>query len=71
MSNSKTNQEQDQLIEQTPMQINPGAAKPSDFAIEDRDGGQCGDSEREYTALLAEADGLGQPIPDRNEVPRR
>jgi hypothetical protein len=68
MSNSP---DQDQLIEQTPTQRNPGAAKASDFIIQDRDGGQRGDSKAERAALLAEADGLGQPIPDRNEVPHR
>lgn len=64
MSNSTTNREQDQLIELTPTQQNPGAAKPTDFAIEDRDGGQ------RDAALLAEADAQSQPIPDRNQVPR-
>jgi hypothetical protein len=68
--------DQDQLIEQTPTQRNCGAAKPSDFKIEDRDGGQRGDTTAERAALLAEADdnaksSLREPIPDRNEVPHR
>lgn len=58
MSNSTTNRERDQLIELTPTQQNPGAAKPTDFVIEDRDGGQ------RDAALQT------QPIPDRNQVPR-
>jgi hypothetical protein len=71
MSNSP---EHDQLIEQTPTQRNPGAAKASDFIIEDRDGGQRGDTNAERAALLAEADSsakssLREPVPDRNEVP--
>jgi hypothetical protein len=71
MSNSP---DQDQLIEQTPTQRNPGAAKASDFIIEDRDGGQRGDSKAERAALLAVADSnakskLREPVPDRNEVP--
>jgi hypothetical protein len=53
MSNSP---DQDQLIEQTPTQRNPGGAKASDFIIEDRDGGQRGDSKAERAALLAVAD---------------
>jgi hypothetical protein len=68
MSNSP---DQDQLIEQTPTQRNPGAAKASDFIIENRDGGQRGDGKAERAALLAQANGLGEAIPDRNEVPHR
>jgi hypothetical protein len=72
MSNSP---DQDQLIEQTPTQRNPGAAKASDFKIENRDGGQRGDSKVERAALLAVADSsakssLREPVPDRNEVPQ-
>jgi hypothetical protein len=72
MSNSP---DRDQLIEQTPTQRNPGAAKASDFIIEDRDGGQSGDSKAERAALLAVADisaksSLREPVPDRNEVPQ-
>ncbi|MGA8441902.1 MAG: hypothetical protein WB762_03650 [Candidatus Sulfotelmatobacter sp.] len=74
MSNLHIN-EQDQLVDQTPNQINPGAAKPSDFVIEDRDGGQCGDTKAERAALLAlsNADNtttLGEPLAARNEVPK-
>jgi hypothetical protein len=74
MSNAKTNREQDQLFQQTPSQLNPSAAKPSDFIVDDRDGGQRGDSKAERSALLAEADNdaktsLRAPVPDRNEVP--
>ena len=70
MSNSSRNQEQNQLIEQTQTQRNPGAARASDFTIEERDGGQ------RSTALLAEADDdgksrRGEPIPERNEVPHK
>lgn len=74
MSNASTNREQDQLIDLTPAQQNPGAAKPSEFVIEDRDGGQLGDKIVERAALLAEADSDAKPsfrapLPDRNEVP--
>jgi hypothetical protein len=70
MSNSPKNKEQDQLIEQTQTQRNPGSARPTDFNIENRDGGQRGG------ALLAEADSdgksqRGEPIPERNEVPHK
>ena len=70
MSNSPKNKEQDQLIEQTPTQLNPGAARPTDFNIENRDGGQRG------KALLAEADSdgkskRGELVPERNEIPRK
>jgi hypothetical protein len=70
MSNSAKNKEQDQLVEQTPTQRNPGAARPTDFNIENRDGGQRG------AALLAEADAdsksrRGEPIPERNKVPHK
>jgi hypothetical protein len=73
MSNSP-NAEQDALFIQTPTQLNPGAAIPEDFKIEDRDGGQSGDSKAERAALLAEADddaksSLREPVPVRNEVP--
>jgi len=56
MSNATSNREQDQVIDLTLTQQNPGAAKASDFIIEDRDGGQHGDSKAERAALLAEAD---------------
>ena len=74
MSNSPTNREQSQKIELTPTQQNPGAANPSDFIIEPRDGGQHGDTAAERAALLAEADdsaksSLREPTPVRNEVP--
>jgi hypothetical protein len=70
MSNVPTNREQDQLIELTATQQNPGAARPTDFKIEARDGGKRDE------ALLADADAdgkskLGEPIPVRNEVPAR
>jgi hypothetical protein len=74
MSNSPTNREQSQLLVQPPpTQLNPGAAKPSDFIIQARDGDQHGDSKAERAALLAEADNdaksnLREPVPDRNEV---
>jgi hypothetical protein len=68
--------QQDELVEQTPNQVNCGAAKASDFIIEDRDGGQHGDTKAERAALLGHADKhtastLDEPIPDRNEVPHR
>ena len=70
MSNSPTNREQSQKIELTPTQQNPGAAMPGDFVVEDRDGGQRGDSKGERAALLAERDIDAKPtLPDRNEVP--
>jgi hypothetical protein len=70
MSNSQNNREQDQLIEQTPTQRNPGSARATDFKIEERDGGQRSE------ALLAEADSdgksqRGELIPERNEVPHK
>lgn len=74
MSNASINREQDQLFQQTPTQLSPGTAKASDFIIENRDGGQRGDTKAERAALLAEADSDAKsspraPIPDRNEVP--
>jgi hypothetical protein len=69
MTNSKTNAEQDQLFSQSPNQLNCGAAKASDFVVEDSGPGQTGDTKAERAALLAEVDCLGEPIPDRNEVP--
>jgi len=63
MSNSPTNKEQDQLIQLTSQQQNPGSAKPTDFVVEDRDGGQ------HDAALLAEAEKLNEPIPYRNAIP--
>jgi hypothetical protein len=70
MSNSPKNKEQDQLVEQTQTQRNPGAARPTDFKIAERDGGQ------RSAALLAESDAdaksiRGEAIPERNEVPHR
>lgn len=62
----------DELITLTPNQQNPGAARAEDFKIEDRDGGQHGDTPRERAALLAEGDSdrkARQPIPVRNQVP--
>jgi len=74
MSNSPKNHEQSTLLEQTENQRNPGASRPESFIIEDRDGGQNGDSKAERAALLAEADDdaksrLREPTPVRNEVP--
>ncbi len=69
MSNSTRNKEQNALIELTPEQSNPGSAKATDFLIRDSGPGQTGDTKAERAALLAEADCLGEPIPDRNEVP--
>jgi hypothetical protein len=75
MSNSPQNREQDALFEQTPTQLNPGAAHPSDFPINlDRGPGQEGDTAAERAKLLAEADAddksrVSAPIPVRNEVP--
>ncbi len=74
MSSAPKNQEQSTLFEQTPTQANPGAAKPTDFIIEARDGGQRGDTNAERAALLAEGDiykptPRGGLLPDRNEVP--
>jgi len=76
MSNSPKNKEQSQLIELTETQQNPGAARASDFKIEDRGPGQCGDTRAERAALLAEADAdgksnRGESIPERNEIPNR
>jgi hypothetical protein len=75
MPNSPT-AEQDALFIQTHTQLNPGAAIPEDFKIEDRDGGQRGDTNAERAALLAKADrdiksDLREPTPVRNEAPHR
>ena len=71
MQNSPT-AEQDALFIQTPTQLNPGAAIPEDFKIEDRDGGQHGDSAAERAALLAEREIDAKPSPpDRNEAPHK
>jgi hypothetical protein len=78
MSNANTNREQNQLIELTATQQNPGAAKPTDFQVGGETPlpghGQCGENEHEYNALLAEAD-IGKPrngpAPERNQVPAR
>ena len=74
MSNSPSNKSQNQVIELTPSQQNPGTARPGDFQIVARDGGQHGDTAAERAKLLAEADrdgksALGSPLPDRNKVP--
>jgi hypothetical protein len=72
MSNSPNNREQSQKIELTPTQQNPGAARPEDFKIEARDGGQHGDSTAERAALLAEREIDAKPSPpDRNEAPHK
>jgi hypothetical protein len=63
------NREQDQLVEQTEAQRNPGSARATDFKIEERDGGQRGDSKAERAALVAASN--NEPIPVRNEVPPR
>lgn len=67
MSNDHNNPEQDQLLEPSPNQINPGAAKPSDFQVQ---------TVERNTALIAEPGIEGpsptqEPIPTRNEVPAR
>ncbi len=68
------NSERDTLVTLTPNQQNPGTAKATDFVIEDRDGGQCGDSPAERAKLLREAQNapgksrLGSPLPDRNNI---
>jgi len=66
--------EHDELISLNANQQNPDAAKPTDFKIEDRDGGHTGDTKAERAALLALSNKdtmptLGKPIPDRYEVP--
>ena len=78
MSNATSNQEQDQLMEPTPAQTNPGLARPTDFKIGTAIPGhvQYGDTEAERAALAAEADAdgkskLGAPIPERNSIPSR
>jgi hypothetical protein len=74
VSNSSKNREQSQKIELTPTQQNPGAARPEDFVVQARDGGQHGNTAAERAALLDEADysaksSLREPTPVRNEVP--
>jgi hypothetical protein len=57
----------------SPNQTNPSAARPEDFKIENRDGGQTGDTPKERAALLAEGHcdrKTRQPTPERNEVPQ-
>jgi hypothetical protein len=68
MSNHPNNKEQDVLIDWAGNKSNPGAAKPEEFRIEDRDGGQCGDSEAEYQRLLRESNSTGAVTPTRNDV---
>jgi hypothetical protein len=65
--------EHSELVSLSANQQSPGLAKPTDFKIEDRDGGQTGDTKAERAALLAlsgkdNTTTLGEPIPDRNEV---
>jgi hypothetical protein len=67
MSNNPTNREQDALFEQTPTQLNPGAAHPADFKIEDRGPGQCGETPAERAKLVGEQ--ADKPLPVRNEIP--
>jgi hypothetical protein len=69
LSNAAKNREQLTPIELSPNQINPGLAVPGDFQIEDRDGGQCGDTKAERAALLAQVEHANKPIPERIEVP--
>lgn len=78
MSNASTNQEQNQLMEPTPEQMNPGLAKPTDFKIGTAipGHGQYGDTKTERATLEAEADTdgksrLGAPIPERNSIQNR
>ena len=85
MTNLHTNAEQGALIELTDNQKNPGLADPNDFKIGSPlqsnsyatpGHGQRGENEREYDALLAEADlggrqPRGEPRPERNQVPDR
>jgi hypothetical protein len=80
VSNSPSNREQDQIIPQTPTQLNPGGASPNDFKIGGEGPlpghGQCGENQREYKSLLAEADidgrqSRGEPTPAPDQVPDR
>ena len=50
MSNSPRNREQDVLVSQTPTQLNPAAAKATDFKIGTATPvyGQHGENKREY-----------------------
>jgi len=76
MSNAPGNKEQDQKVEFTPNQQNPGACKATDWTVEDnatstQTSGQHGNSRAEYKRLQAEIDEdgeskLGQPIADRH-----
>jgi hypothetical protein len=67
MSNNPSNREQDALFEQTPTQLNPGAADPHDFIVEDRGPGQCGETPAERAKLTGEQ--ADRPLPIRNEIP--
>lgn len=75
--------EHNQLIQLSPTQQNPGAAKSTDFEVITADQaaelgvpghGQHGSNKREYARLLREAQNtvgksrLGSTIPDRNDV---
>jgi hypothetical protein len=76
MSNAPGNKEQNEKIELTPTQQNPGACKATDWTVEDnatstQTSGQRGDTKRERRGLLAEIDEdgkskLGTPIADRH-----
>lgn len=84
MSNSKSNRQQDQLIELSKQQADPGSAKASDFQVRPYlpsptpTHGQRGDSKSEESRLIAEGmsgHGSGkskpQPTPDRHYAPKQ
>jgi hypothetical protein len=78
MSNHPSNKEQDQLIELSPCQLNPGIARPTDFHVGKTyesqpplpGHGNAGDTLAENRRLLKEVGGPGfsptAPIPEAN-----
>jgi hypothetical protein len=74
MSNHPSNKEQDQLIELSPCQLNPGIARPTDFKMGKTyetqpplpGHGNAGDTLAEHRKLMreaAESPGLSKPAP--------
>src|SRR5579859_4150128 len=54
-NNKRMKNQKNELVTQTPEQRSPGLARPEDFVIENEQlahGGQCGETKREYNALL-------------------
>jgi hypothetical protein len=76
MSNSKSNREQNQVIELTPEQQDCGRALASHFIVSPNTEtpqtaahGQHGQTAAEYRRLLSEGSAT-EPLPERNRVPQ-